>query len=187
MRYCFGDPMRKSLISLSLLSIVSAAGAAENTESMENNVRPGLWEVTTTSMLLALVPQIPPDQMQKLTSLAKQYGLDMPRIKDGTATSKICITPQMADQKIPSYFHAYQSGCSIQNAIRTENTYKMDLVCTNPQLKGNGRAEGTFTSPESFSGWTIFNGTVQNRPINEHADTTGRWISASCATSKTLY
>ncbi|MBA2659893.1 MAG: DUF3617 domain-containing protein [Nitrosospira sp.] len=166
--------MRKILLSLSLAGMVSVAGAAEN------NIRPGLWEVTTTSMLLALVPQIQPDQMQKLVTLAKQYGLEMPQIDNGVATSKVCITQQMADQKIPSYFHQNQSGCSVKNAVRTENSYKMDLVCTDPQFKGNGRAEGTFTSPESFTGWTTFNGALQNTPVNEHADTNGRWISANC-------
>ena len=170
-----------SLTLLSLLSIVSAAGA---TDYKEHNIRPGLWEVTTTSMLLALVPQIPPDQMQKLTSLAKQYGVDMPQIQNGAATSRVCITQQMADQEIPSYFHAHQSGCGIKNGTRTENSYKMDIVCTNTQIKGNGRAEGTFTTPESFSGWTIFNGSVQNTPVNEQADTHGRWIGASCGTAK---
>lgn len=173
-----GDSMRRILLLLSLLSIISAASAAEN------NMRPGLWEVTTTSMLLALVPQIPPDQMQKLTNLAKQYGLDMPKVQNGTATSKVCITQQMADQKIPPYFHHNQTGCSIKNAIRTENSYKMDLVCTDSQFKGNGRAEGTFTNPESFSGWTTFNGTIQNNPVNDYADTSGRWINASCETMK---
>ena len=170
--------MRKILL-LSYLTIASAASAAS---AAGNHIRPGLWEVTTTSMLLALVPQIPPEQMQKLTSLARQYGLDIPQIQDGTATSRICITQQMAEQEIPSYFHANQSGCSVKNAIRSENSYKMDLVCTGSPVKGNGRAEGTFATPESFSGWTVFRGTVQDTPVNEHADTSGRWISASCGT-----
>ena len=118
--------MRKILLSLSLAGMVSAAGAAENT------IRPGLWEVTTTSMLLALVPQIQPDQMQKLVNLAKQYGLEMPQIDNGVATSRVCITQQMADQKIPSYFHENQYGCSIKNAVRTENSYKIKpLVLAN--------------------------------------------------------
>jgi Neuraminidase (sialidase) len=56
----------------------------------------------------------------------------------------------------------------------------MDLVCTGSQLKGDGRAEGTFANPETFSGWTIFNGKLQNTPISENADTSGRWISANC-------
>ena len=158
--------------------MVSVGNAAETP------IRPGLWEITTTSMLLALVPQIPPEQMRQLTNLAKQYGLDLPRIENGAATSRICITQEMADQEIPSYLHVHEAGCSIKNAARIENDYKMDLVCTNPQLQGKGRAEGSFTTSESFSGWTVFNGTVQNTPINEHADTTGRWISASCGKIK---
>src|SRR5687768_16364173 len=169
--------MRKILPSL-LLFVVSVGSAAEN------HIRPGLWEITTTSMLLALVPQIPPEQMQQLTNLAKQYGLDLPRIENGAATSRICITQKMADQEIPSYLHVHEAGCSIKNAIRTENDYKMDLVCTNPPLQGKGRAEGSFTTPESFSGWTVFTGTMQNTPVNEHADTTGRWISANCGKVK---
>jgi hypothetical protein len=36
-------------------------------------------------MLLGLVPQIPPEQMQNLTNLARQYGLGIPKIQDGAA------------------------------------------------------------------------------------------------------
>ena len=168
----------RNVLSLLLVFMVSVASAAEN------HIRPGLWEITTTSMLLALVPQIPPEQMQQLTNLAKQYGLDLPRIENGAATSRICITQEMADQEIPSYLHVHEAGCSIKNVIRTENDYKMDLVCTNSQLEGKGRAEGSFTTPESFSGWTVFTGTVQKTRVNEHADTSGRWISATCGTAK---
>ena len=147
-----------------------------------NSVRPGLWEVTTTSMLLALVPRIPPDQMQQLSDLAKQYGLEIPRIENGAATSRVCITQEMANQEIPSYFHVHQTGCSVKNATRSDNSYKMDLVCTGSPVKGTGRGEGSFSTPERFSGWTVFTGTMQDRPFNEHADTSGRWIGASCET-----
>ena len=81
--------------------MVSVGNAAETP------IRPGLWEITTTSMLLALVPQIPPEQMRQLTNLAKQYGLDLPRIENGAATSRICITQEMAEQEIPSYLHVH--------------------------------------------------------------------------------
>jgi hypothetical protein len=56
----------------------------------------------------------------------------------------------------------------------------MDLVCMDSLLKGKGRAEGTFATPETFSGWTIFDGRLQNSPVSENADTSGRWISANC-------
>lgn len=171
--------MHKIFGLLSLPFVFLLPGIPE-ASSAEAHIRPGLWEITTTSMLLALVPQIPPDQMLNLTNLAKQYGLDIPQIQDGAATSRICITSQMAEQEIPSYFHAPKLGCSVKNAVREKNSYKMDLVCTGSQLKGDGRAEGTFANPETFSGWTIFNGKLQNTPISENADTSGRWISANC-------
>jgi hypothetical protein len=89
--------MRKTLLPLLAASIllVSAAQAAEN------NIRSGLWEMTTTSDLLKLVPHIPPDKMQQLRNLARQNGIDMPEIQNGAATSKVCITQEIADRKIP--------------------------------------------------------------------------------------
>jgi hypothetical protein len=174
----FGDFMRKCFLALSILSFASAAHSAEN------NMRPGLWEMTATSNLLALARQIPPDQMQRLSNLARQYGFDMPKIQDGAASSQVCITPQMADQKIPPSLYHAQSGCSATNAVRNGNSYTMDLVCAGPELKGSGKAQGTFTSPESFSGRTEFNGEVRGNPVSDQAVTSGRWISASCGTVK---
>jgi hypothetical protein len=53
-------------------------------------------------------------------------------------------------------------------------------------VKGNGKAEGTFTSPESFAGRTEFVGDVQGTPVNERADTSGRWVGANCGSVKPL-
>ncbi|MBC7698336.1 MAG: DUF3617 family protein, partial [Bacteroidia bacterium] len=66
--------MRKFLtaISLTIITLVSTANAAEI------SIRPGLWEITTTSDLLRLVPHIPADQMQSIKDLANQYGVEMP-------------------------------------------------------------------------------------------------------------
>ena len=170
--------MRKILLSITLLCAVSTANSAEL------KVRPGLWEMTTTSGLLALVPMIPPDQMQNLTNLAKQYGFDMPKINNGAATSQVCITQEMVNQKIPTFLNQNQYGCDIKNVTQTGSDYKINLVCESSVLKGNGISEGVFTSPESFAGRTEFNGVVQGNPVNELAYTDGRWINASCGTVK---
>ena len=111
----------------------------------------------------------------------------IPQIQNGAATSKVCITPEMAEQELPTYFHQTQLGCTAQNTTRTGSSYKTELVCAHPQFKGNGTAEGTFTSPERFSGYTQFNGIFQGNPVDEHADVTGRWISASCGPGKAAY
>lgn len=170
--------MRKTLLSITLLCAVSTANSAEL------KMRPGLWEMTTTSGLLALVPMIPPDQMQNLANLAKEYGFDMPKINNGAATSQVCITQEMANQKIPTFLNQNQYGCDIKNVTQTGGDYKINLVCESAVLKGNGVSEGVFTSPESFAGRTEFNGVVQGNPVNERAYTDGRWMNASCGTVK---
>jgi hypothetical protein len=169
-----GDSMRKTLLAL----VFASSFVMSTANSADNNMRPGLWEITTTSDLLWLAPQISPDQMQNLKDLAEQYGVDMPQIQMGEATSKACITQEMADQKYLPNFYQHELGCNTQNATRTGNKYRLDFVCSSPQLKGNGTAEGTLTSPESFVGQTQFDGIAQGIPVNEHADISGRWIRA---------
>ncbi|MDV6342958.1 DUF3617 domain-containing protein [Nitrosomonas sp. Is37] len=169
-----------------IVLFILLSGALSTSSWGENIIRPGLWEVTTKSDLLALVPHIPSEQMQQLTKLARQYGLEMPQIRNGTATSNVCITPEMAKQEVPTYFYENQSGCTVKNASRTGNRYQMELTCDNPQFKGNGYAEGVFITPESFSGRTEFDSVVQGAPLYTKADTEGRWISERCEVVKPL-
>jgi hypothetical protein len=173
--------MRKILIvSIFFPMLASAANAAEI------NMRPGLWQITTTSDLLLLAPHIPPDQMKNIKDLAKDYGLDMPQIENGAAISNACITQEMAKQKTLPNFYQTELGCTSKNATRSGNNYKVDFICNGADLKGNGTAEGTITSEDTFTGQTIFKGEAQSNPVNKRADINGKWINASCGTIKPL-
>lgn len=172
--------MSRFLLSIALLSLANATIAAED------SMRPGLWEITTTSDLLNFASQIPPDQMKNLGSLAKEYGFDMPVIQNGAAKSNTCITPEMARQKVAPDSFQTPAGCVVKSVTRNGNSYHADYVCDNSQIKGNGTADGTFTSVESFTGRTIFNGAVQGTPINETADITGKWVSSNCGDIKPM-
>ena len=160
--------------------MVSAANATDN------NLRPGLWEITTSSDLLWLAPQIPPEDMRKWKDLAEQYGVEMPQIQMGEATSKVCITQEMAEQQKFPIFYQSELACETRNATREGNKYRLDFVCSGPELKGNGTATGTITSPESFAGRTHFDGVARGVPVNEPADINGRWIAESCGSVKPM-
>ena len=177
--------MRKILIGFTLHSfILTSPLFAATSHAADNNMRPGLWQITTTSDLLLLVPHLPPDQMQSIKDLAKDYGLEMPQIENGAAISQTCITQEMANQKtLPNFYNA-QLGCTSQNATRSGNDYKVDFVCDSADLKGSGTVAGTITSPEAFTGQTNFTGTAQGNPVNEQADVNGKWINASCGAVK---
>ena len=150
----------------------------------QNVIRPGLWETNTTSDLLKLVPSIPPDQMQNLMNLAQQHGIDMPKIQNGAASARICITPEMAAKKIVPGLFQNQSGCSVSHTVRDGNRYIIDYSCANANVTGKGKAEGSFSSPEKFSGRTTFDGVVRGNPIVQQAESTGSWLSASCGAVK---
>ncbi|HSI42854.1 MAG TPA: DUF3617 domain-containing protein [Methylotenera sp.] len=166
------------IASLLLLPITSTAGGTENP------MRAGLWEITTTSNLLNFASQIPPDQMDNLNALAKEYGFEMPSIQNGAAKTSTCITPEMASHKVVPDSFQTPAGCNVKSVTRNGSSYHAEYVCDNPQIKGNGIADGTFTSMESFTGRTVFNGTVQGTPINETADISGKWLDASCGDTK---
>jgi len=174
--------MRGTFLALvgASLCMMPAANAADD------NLRPGLWEITTSSDFLWLMPQIPPDGIKNLEDLAEQYGVEMPQIQMGEAISKVCITQEMAEQKILPNFYQSELGCNTKNATREGNNYRLDFVCSGPQLQGNGTAEGTVTSPESFTGRTHFNGVYQTMPVDEYADIRGRWVDASCGSVKPM-
>ncbi len=168
--------MRKILVGLTLISALFAATA----NAAEANMRPGLWQIETTSDVLLLVPHIPADQMQNVKDIAKEYGLEMPQIENGAAISQTCITQQMVNTKtLPNFYNA-ELGCKSQNASRNGNNYKTDFVCNSADLKGNGTAVGTITSAQTFTGQTNFTGTAQGNPVNEQADINGKWLNASC-------
>lgn len=174
--------MHKVLIGLTLITPL----LADTTYAAENNLRPGLWQITTTSDLLRLAPHLPPDQMQSIKDLAKEYGLDMPQIENGAAISQTCITQEMANQKTLPHFYNEQLGCTSKNASRNGNNYKIDFVCASADLKGSGTAEGTITTPENFTGQTNFSGEAQGSPVNERADISGKWVNTSCGAIKPL-
>ena len=168
--------MRKILIGIILFTPIFTASA----HAADNNMRPGLWQIETTSDLLLLVPHIPADQMQNVKDIAKEYGLEMPQIENGAAISQTCITPEMSKQKtLPNFYNA-ELGCKSQNATRNGNNYKTDFVCNSADLKGNGTAVGTITSAKTFTGQTNFTGTAQGNSVNEQADIIGEWLNASC-------
>ncbi len=168
--------MHKNILFLSLAALL-----ASSAQAAENKMRPGLWEISTSSRLLAFAEQIPPDQMQNLSNLARQYGFEMPKIKNGAANSRVCVTKEMSEQNIPPYFYHRQSGCEVKNATRIENRYSADLVCTSRQINGQGKTAATLNTPESFAGQTEFSGTVRGVNVDEKADTSGTWLAANCA------
>jgi len=172
--------MHRSLYALTLVftSFTASVNAADV------SIKPGLWEVTTTSDLLNFASQIPAAQMDNLNALAKEYGFDVPEIKNGAAKSTTCMTEEMAKQKILPGAVQNQAGCTVNKVTQNGHYYHMAFTCVNAELNGHGTAEGNFTNAETFTGVTKFAGSIQNNPINEQANVDGKWLANSCENTK---
>ncbi|MES2831652.1 MAG: DUF3617 domain-containing protein [Pseudomonadota bacterium] len=168
-----GFPVSFSCVVLMAMPLLAAAEA-------EKSMRPGMWEVTTTSELLKLASQIPPEQITNLRALAKQYGLEVPEINGGSATAKICVTPEMAQRNIMPELNQRYAGCESSNANRFGDHYSVDIRCESQQIRGKGSASGVFTTAENFVGKSSFDGVVQGMPVTQQAETRGRWVAATC-------
>lgn len=162
-----------------LVLFIAYFGLMPGIAAANSTIRPGLWEVTTTSDMLRLT-RISPESLQNLKDLAEQYGVDISQMPTGEASSQVCVTPETANSdRVPNFYDA-ELGCETQSATRNGNRYRFDFVCSSAQIKGKGTAEGTFSNPQQFTGRTHFNGTAQGIAVNERADIRGRWLGADC-------
>lgn len=167
--------MRKILVVLSLCSLSSLAFAA-------GQMKPGLWEMTMKSDALKNMPKIPPEQMEQM----RKMGINVPQMQDGGMVTKVCITKQMADSDQLPGMDKNESGCQSKNMQHSGNSYSVDIVCNGPDMKGEGKAKGSFSGNESFASTYDFKGTMHGQPVNQHQESRGKWLSADCGSVKPL-
>ena len=94
---------------------------------------------------------------------------------------KITIVAVLTGLLLPHFVYANDPIRSGLWATRIGNSYKMDLHCKNAQFQGNGTAQGTFTTPESFVGSSEFDSTVNGTPLYASAEIKARWIGGQCS------
>ena len=170
--------MKRTLIPILLVSLLSIAAGANAAGKM----KPGLWETTIKSdALQKSMAQIPPEQLEQM----RKMGIKMPSFQNGGMTNKVCISKEMAERDHPPEPHRKEAGCESKNFQTSGNDYSVDIVCDGPDIKGNGKAKGHVSGGESYSSVYDFNGTAHGRPVNEHVETTGKWLGADCGDVKT--
>ena len=169
--------MHKTIISMSLISLLSLSASAV---SAAGQMKPGLWEMTIKTNAAQTMPQIPPEAREKM----RQMGVSVPEMRDGAMVTKVCMTKEMVDQDKPPHMDRAQTGCQIKNHNRSGNSYSAEMVCDGPHLTGKGIMKGTFNSNESVTSVYDFKGTAQGRPVDQHHESSGKWLNASCGDIK---
>ena len=169
-------PSYAKIVLYSCLSVLCSALNAHAAGKM----KPGLWEMRMQSDAMKNMPAIPAEQLEKM----KQMGIKIPMMQNGAITHQVCITREMAEREHPPMAQREHTACQPQNMQHSGNAWSMDLLCDSPELKGTGKMTGTYNSDDSLQSIYDFNGVSHNKPVSQHMETKGKWLSADCGDVK---
>ena len=195
--------MKRSLIhSLSLtiamlLTFFALAVGAQNQKSPKNanpqagqpagvklqpmNVKPGLWESTTTMNIAGEMP-VPAEVLNRLTP--EQRARMEARMKansnghTNTDTHKSCVTKEdIENQRL----HLGDSnGCTQTIISSTSTSAKANISCEVEGMTGNGTYEVEALDPEHIQGTSHATMTGNGQTRNVDGKFTSKWLGASC-------
>ncbi|MFZ6648256.1 DUF3617 domain-containing protein [Undibacterium sp. TJN25] len=163
-----------SMLALPLLCVAAYSHAA-------GTIKPGLWEMRmemdpAQAQMAAQMAKLPPEQLAQMNKM----GIKLPQIQGNTVVQKVCLTKEMIESEHPPAMSKEQSMCQPRNFVKSSGGYSMDITCDSPDFKGTGSTRSTFVSPESITSVYDFKGTARNMPINQHHESKGKWLGASC-------
>jgi hypothetical protein len=166
--------MRKLTVPLLICSLLTAPAWAAG------QMKQGLWEMTVKSDAMKNMPKISPEQIEQM----RKMGIEVPQMRDGGIITKVCVSKQMADSDRLPGLDNKDMGCQSKNMQRDGGSYSVDIVCDGSMMKGEGKAKGTFSGNESFNSTYDFKGSVHGQPVTQHAEQSGKWLSADCGNVK---
>lgn len=160
-----------------LIFCVATAMAAET-------MKPGLWEMTMKSddVNRASMPEMSPAQREQMRTM----GIELPEMRDGAVVQRVCFTKEMTQRNDPPGAAPTDPDCKVKNHQRGANSYRADVVCDGPNLKGTGIIKGSYSGPERFSSTYQFTGTSRGKPVKQQHDTSMRWLGANCGNVKPM-
>ena len=166
--------MRKLIVPLLLCSLLPASAWAAT------QMKPGLWEMTMKSDAMKNMPKISPEQMEQM----RKMGMNVPQMTDQGMVTKVCITKQMAESSQAPGMDRNEMGCQSKNYQHSGGSYSIDIVCDGPDMKGEGKAKGSFSGNTSFTSTYDFKGTVHGQPVSQRHENSGKWLGADCGNVK---
>lgn len=170
------------------LLLACALSATAHAADPAPPIKPGLWEITTTSQQIdgQAMPDIgaqmaeqlkamPPAMRQQIEAQMKSKGLQMaPGQRGGTAV-RTCVSKASLDQ---NRWQATQGDCRNQITERSGKTWKWKVNCTQPPSQGEGST--TFISPEAYTNDMRMTMSGQGQPQTMTMKHQAKWLSADC-------
>ena len=157
-------------IGLAVVALVLAPGIA-----FAGHGKAGLWNISTTMNMGGV--QMPPEAMARM----KAMGMKMPSAQ--TFATQMCMTQTEVDSdKLPP-MGRNEMNCTSHIVSQTASAMTSETVC-NGEMKGTGRVQIAYSSPEHYAGSYSFKGAVHGHEMNTNSSFKGDWVKADCGAVK---
>jgi hypothetical protein len=151
------------------------------------DVKLGLWEVTSTSLMTGL-PGIPPDVLAKLPAdqRAKMEAAMGARAGGApkTTAQKVCITREKLDKE--NAFGEDRKNCTRTVVTSSASKLEMKVQCTEEHnMTMNGTIHVEALNSETVKGSVrMTSGTGNGQTMNVNSDFTSRYLGPACGDVK---
>jgi len=178
---------------ISTLAALLLAGACTLAGAQANNMKPGLWEVSSKlggspemdkamAQMQAQLASMPPEQRKMMQDVMAKQGVGMAAGPGGTMLSKVCITKEMLDR---GQMPVQQRGtCNSTASNQSASGMDMSFSCTDPQASGQGRIN--FRGDSAYDMKMTMQSVQQGKPMTTTMEATGKWAGADCGGIKPM-
>lgn len=181
-------------ILLAILAMCPAAVWAQDLKPVD--VKPGLWENTTTSeisgMAMPAMPQLTPDQLGKMPPEARARMEAMMRGGAGsprTSTTKACVTREQLSKPL---FDSGDKSCTYKLVGSSSGSQQIHVECTRGNSKTAGDLNLERVDSEHLKGNmnmktsvdSTASGSSAGQNMNIKISFTNKWLASDCGDVK---
>jgi len=180
--------VKKTLLTAVLLALPTALFAADIFD-----VKPGLWEQTTTMEVSNMpgmqgMPQLTPEQLAQMPPAARARLEAMMKGQGQGIVTKVCRTRESMTDAM-SYAARQDNACTPKIVSMSAGKVEVHTDCTG-RFTGSGDFVVERIDSEHFKMTGVMKGVTtgekgaQERPMNTKMTSNGKWLSADCGDVK---
>lgn len=143
------------------------------------DVKPGLWEITSTHQITGIPPM--PKELQGKVTPEQRAAMEAAFRKEAekgpqTDTDRECITKKQAEKP----FDLGDTKDCTQTVVRTTRTTQEVRLSCNGELKGSGVLRVTTPTPETMTGSLDLQMGEGKETMKVKSQLKGRWLGPDC-------
>lgn len=168
---------------LAAMILLFSVGACAEDKIQPLNVKPGLWETTTSMNRAGHMPipdstlaKLTPEQRARLEAAMKAQANN----RSNTTTHKNCVTKEQIAKA--EGMGENRPECTHKVVSSSSRRLEMHMVCSGEGMKGEGTMEIVAVDSENTTGkvHVTVTGDGNSQPMNIDSSFTSKWLGASC-------